>query len=470
MPPQGVPAPSLLPSAPPLSEPSKIPSGSATRADRVFIGYDEAGEPWHEHYLLAEVGAGDWVVVTPDNDVYIETILSPPLGGVRAAPPDGALPFGFGAVHGNPIYRFSVNPSPAQLEVLVQEVERMAALARRGEPSRYGPELPVLHPRPGDPLRPDLLFPHGDHLRPPGADDTGAHPSALRNEPAPDAFKGMQWHCVDPDGPLAIGTVLTYSDLNGSIVMKGNMALMGFNAVDVVTLRLVVGSAAETMELFRRAWASLTPRSPRSADDAGPAPARAGAPAKRAVAAHDDARTLAVERNSAGERFRPFSSVAENSSQIDFSDWPLDGPRTAAWLTREIGRTGMGPAARQEQWKHENRLQDDDHHCQVHELLSELLELFGCVDQLDMTNLAGLESLSRHFQFLEFEVKKKMDAKKPSHDNSEYYLGRPRRTGGALVSPELMKWVAEKASKDSAVLKEQRKAAEERALARNPKK
>ena len=233
---------------------------------------------------------------------------------------------------------------------------------------------------------------------------------------------------VDPDGPLALGTVLTHSDLNGLIVMKGNTAIMDLNAVDMVTVRLVVGSVAEAMEIFRRAWTSLTPRSSGPADDGGPAAARAAAPAKPAAAAPDDARTLPVERNSAGERFRTFRPVAETSSQIDFSDWPFDGPRTAAWLSREIGRTGMGPAAGHGQWKHENRLQDDDHHCRVHELLSELLEFFGCVDQLDVTNPAGLESLSRHLQYLEFEVKK-MDAKKPSHDNSEYYLGRPRRTG-----------------------------------------
>ena len=38
------------------------------------------------------------------------------------------------------------------------------------------------------------------------------------------------------------------------------------------------------------------------------------------------------------------------------------------------------------------------------------------------------------------------------------------------MDPELMKWIASKASQESAVLKEQRKAAEEQALAKKGKK
>ena len=70
----------------------------------------------------------------------------------------------------------------------------------------------------------------------------------------------------------------------------------------------------------------------------------------------------------------------------------------------------------------------------------------------------------RHCQYQEFEVRKRTEAKKATDTSSSYFLGRTRQTGGALVDPELQKWVAERASRDSAVLKEQRKAAEERAL------
>ena len=108
--------------------------------------------------------------------------------------------------------------------------------------------------------------------------------------------------------------------------------------------------------------------------------------------------------------------------------------------------------------------------CQLHEILSEVIEMLGCVDQLDLPNLAGIEVLARHLQYVEHEVKKKQDAKKAGDTGAEYFLARAKRSGGALIAPELIKWVADRAARDSAILKEQRKAAEERALARAPKK
>ncbi len=50
-------------------------------------------------------------------------------------------------------------------------------------------------------------------------------------------------------------------------------------------------------------------------------------------------------------------------------------------------------------------------------------------------------------------MKKKQDVKKVP-DNLEFFLGRARCTGGALASPESLKWVSEKAARESQILKE----------------
>jgi hypothetical protein len=114
------------------------------------------------------------------------------------------------------------------------------------------------------------------------------------------------------------------------------------------------------------------------------------------------------------------------------------------WWT-EVSRTWMGPVARHHAWRHENRMYDDDHHAVLHELLCEIL-------RLAKLGRGGVG-----------EVKKNIEAKK-APDNSEFFLGRSRRTGWAVISKDLLKWVSEKATRDSAILKKQRKAAEERAL------
>ncbi len=138
------------------------------------------------------------------------------------------------------------------------------------------------------------------------------------------------------------------------------------------------------------------------------------------------------------------------------------------WWWNEISKTGMGPVNRHNVWKHENKLNDDDHLVCTHEMLSEVVELLGCVDQCDLPNLSGAESAVRQLQFVEHEVKKRAEAKR-APDNSEYFLGRSRRTGGALVSPELVKFVADKAQRDAQIMKQQRLANEERALLKGKK-
>ena len=100
----------------------------------------------------------------------------------------------------------------------------------------------------------------------------------------------------------------------------------------------------------------------------------------------------------------------------------------------------------------------------LHETVSEIIELLGTADQLDLPNLTGVESGCRVLQFVEHEVQKKQDAKR-AHDSSEYFLARPRRAGHALICPELAEWAASRASRQNAIAKEMRKAAEERAAA-----
>ena len=100
-----------------------------------------------------------------------------------------------------------------------------------------------------------------------------------------------------------------------------------------------------------------------------------------------------------------------------------------------------------------------------HEVLSEVLELLGCHDQLDLANLSGVESLVRQLQFLENEVRKRTESSRPP-SGAEYYLGRPKKIGGAIQDPSLTDLMSQQAQKDSNFCKEQRKAREERQLLR----
>ncbi|CAE8641626.1 unnamed protein product, partial [Polarella glacialis] len=149
--------------------------------------------------------------------------------------------------------------------------------------------------------------------------------------------------------------------------------------------------------------------------------------------------------------------------EVPFDDWPLEGPRTMSYWCKELAKVNLDPVARHGTWRHDNTIRDDEKMGMQHEILSDILEQALCVDQLDVSNCASFECLVRHLQLIESDVKKKVESKSPFAMN-EYFLGRNRRTGGAIISPALIKWVADKAAQDSSILKEQRKAAEERAI------
>jgi len=429
-----------------------VPAGHGYRpGTSVYVEYDVEGEPWHERLILSALGADDYVVFTADKDMYVETIAVPPLRNHLPSGPNGKTPEGLGARFDKPVYKFSYRPAASTMERLFREADALAVEHKLAHPTRYAAVTGAGPPGP---------LPLRDDAGPPG-------PLPLRDDVGLRLADDEVWICVDPTSDsYRVGDAIQDRHIREGVQMGLKGLIRESPGRTCFVARVPRGSTTE-VEAFRSGWAVETPRGAVGAKTWGlPTGGRGKAPAGDSA---DDARTLPVLKNSAGERFRDVKSVAEVMAQTDLADWPLEGPRTARWWWTEVSRTGMGPASRHQAWKHENKLNEDDHLCTTHEMLSEVVELMGCLDQLDLSNLASAESAIRHLQYVEHEVKKKVESKR-APDNSEYFLGRIRRTGGCIIDPNLLKWVAERASRDSQILKEQRKAAEERALLKAPKK
>ena len=118
--------------------------------------------------------------------------------------------------------------------------------------------------------------------------------------------------------------------------------------------------------------------------------------------------------------------------------------------------------ARHTRWVAEHKLQETDPQVYVHEVLSELFEVMLCYDMLDGSNLAVAERMARWYQDIE-GTHEKEEAKGAS---DPYVSGLPRAGGGAAYCPELKQYVTDQVGKDVAILKEKRKAKEERELRR----
>ena len=93
------------------------------------------------------------------------------------------------------------------------------------------------------------------------------------------------------------------------------------------------------------------------------------------------------------------------------------------------------------------------------------MEIFACYDQVQVGALAGCEFLARQVQLVEEKWKDRILGKSDGELASEAHLFGGMTVRNTLcVCPDLNSWVAGELAKESAVLKERRKAREERAL------
>lgn len=103
-----------------------------------------------------------------------------------------------------------------------------------------------------------------------------------------------------------------------------------------------------------------------------------------------------------------------------------------------------------------------------HEAWSKVLQTMVCYDQVDVLNLASAELVCRQLQLLEGRVYQSSDnaATSAIAEESSLYMGTSTAHGAVLVAPELKGWIAGELAREASVLKERRKAREERTLAR----
>ncbi|CAK0805827.1 unnamed protein product, partial [Prorocentrum cordatum] len=97
----------------------------------VFVNYGVDGKPWHERLILAVVDHCCYIIMTPDGDIYAETISLEFLQDFREGGPRGGLPPGLGAARGQPVHRFTAKPVGQELQDLLEEGRAKAAEERR---------------------------------------------------------------------------------------------------------------------------------------------------------------------------------------------------------------------------------------------------------------------------------------------------------------------------------------------------
>lgn len=382
----------------------------------MFVCYDLPPPAlWHERYILARCacGQGYHIVLTPDRDIYPEQISleNSDLSGFRIAV-GNALPFGLD--HTN-TYRIRNLPIGAEMDQFRMDA-RHAANAMAVIPGV-------------------AVAPVGGVA---GAGVVQAGGGAQGDE-------GSKWLVVETDGGRVRGDPVT---LDGSEIIHGAVGLKSQDG------RFYAIRQVPTAEVEKYAG-------------------------KEAAA---DARLLGVAFQNKSRVERLWRDVASDMTQESFDDWNVPGPRTAHWCSQFLNRRNGGPTEHHRYWVSNNRLTSDMWGVMEHENLMKVLDKMGRFDGLDLSNIAAAEMAFRRVQLIEYFYSDKGPGggkgsgknkdKDKKHEDLSYkseaaiFTGTHREFGDVImVAPDLLEYVSKEVERDAAVLKQVRKAREERAAA-----
>lgn len=386
-----------------------------------YILYEGGEALWHEHYLVmnAEEGPSSFVILTADDDMYIEDVSSPPHAEVIIGSSRHTLPAELGTARGRPVYRFS--RGLREPEIKAARARAVTILAR--DRSRRRAAVPEAA----------------------GGSAGGAGAASSSAAPRPG-----RWVVAEPIGDFQVGDEIFLS--SNAVAIRD----VGVDLTDGMVVRVQrLGAGAAAPAEFRdrrlrdfRSWSDPTTQE----------------------AGEDDVRTLSVKFGADGSRRRNYREAVESMMEVDFSDWPLEGPRTCAWVARGVARVAEGPRSQHGLWVRGSRIPDGDGAIHEDLVLATIFETAVCYDCLNVANLATMEVLCRRRQLLAEAHSANPAA--PSYEGGDYFLGTGSRPGGAIVAPNLASFVSERLRADAAILKEKRKLAEARNLrpAAAPKK
>ena len=193
-------------------------------------------------------------------------------------------------------------------------------------------------------------------------------------------------------------------------------------------------------------------------------------PAAAAGSSGDDVRTLAVKFDEQGKRHRDFRSGVLEMTQDLFDDYPIKGPRCLLWGLKFMLEHGNSPTGWHAKWKSDLKLQITDPGVETHDTLCRLFQYGTCYDQLNLGNCVIAETMMRELMFVEEKHKDRATGGGNGGSVSEkaLFTGHEQRVN-LCIMPDLVAYIGDEMRKEALIMKERRKAREERELLKPPK-
>lgn len=403
---------------------------------RVMIFYPN-DDVYHERIVLCPTTNGRYFVVTPDEDMYEEPLSTPPLLSVHLLGPRRGLPRNLRRYE---CHRFENGSFGGDLDD--EELDALVANAvLLANPIRTAAGLPPLDDQ-GQPIAAVAGRPIAGAALPPAAPVAG--------QPLPVIPVGHELVAAESVRGVPFGAVIRAVECFGG--SEGRYVVRDDGGH--VLLAVVKRSAdiRQFLEDTQKAVQDVL-----------------GTPTPRGVAAvAEDARTLPVRYDSRDERFREVRDCINLLTEGGYPDWPVKGPRSVLWVMRYGMDNGGSLTHMHSQWKGALKLTEADHGVSFHLVLCRAFHQALTYDQLNVSELACMETLARSLQMIQWRWRERAisSASASTHDDAaRLFLGSDSSRGNVCVAPALQDYISAELHK-----KEQRKAREERTLLRAAKK
>lgn len=377
-----------------------------TPSTLVYVDYGERNPPVvHARLILERIENSDFLVLTPDFDMYVETYddSNGDIVGYWPSLPDGSTP---AAV--NPAHIYGFRPMTADQFSGFMRAGRLEAMDER---NRRGV------------------------VQAPGGAGIGAAPAVANLQNVWILAEMIEGHKI---GERVVPPVDFPSD--------GSWGLMSLTNSSGVTRPCLIHQLGESeVPTFCDERIRLCRLSEALEGDDR--------------VASDDVRTLEVRYSAANERQRTFRESVQDLRMTEFDDFPIS-PRTALDYVRAISSIAESATAQHHMWINSSRIQDGDRSVYEDEVLARIIDYALVYDALDISNLACMEVACRRRQLLADAHHANPGA--PSYLGAEHYMGTTYKAGGGVVVPALSDHVAKRMAAQSAILIERRKLEENR--------
>lgn len=390
-----------------------LPAGSLG-----YIDYGEGPPPViHCRLILDHVEGAEYVIATPDMDVYAEVLDSATNDDIVqfwAGPATGALPPG---VRGGSVYGFA--------PLSAGQLARLMHLGRT-EGDRIRAARGVVGP-------PGL----GGAVIPPAG---GAVAAPAGGAPGGDGVERF-WVLAEMVAGKKIGDKI---EPGADLVVLGEYGLTKISDAGGVERACMIRRLTDTELGDFCDSRILLARMSESSDGSD-------------RSASDDVRTLEVQYGFNGECQRSFRESVKELQMTEFEDFPL-APRTTLDYVRAIAGIAESATAQHHIWVNSSGIPAGDRLVYKDQVLPRILDAALCYDSLNIANLSCMELVCRRRQLLADAHSNSPGA--PSYLGAEHYLGETYKMGGGIVVPALTDHVSKKMQAQSQIMKEKRQLAE----------